>query len=53
MLEVYYGNGYKIADNRSRDEAFSTKGFKGVGLNEIIKACNISKVFALSKEEIT
>ena len=32
---------------------FQQKGFKGVGLNEIIKACNISKGIALSKRRIT
>ena len=54
MLGVYYGNGYKIADNRSRDEAFQQKGFKGVGLNKIIKACNISKgsLYHFHKEEL-
>ena len=43
MVGVCYGNGYKIADHRHATKLFQQKGYMGVGLNEILKACNVSK----------
>ena len=57
MEEVYYGNGYKIADYRRRDISFPEKRIFGCRINEILKACNISKGslyhhFPKGKEEL-
>ena len=42
-MGVYYNYGYKIIADRNRDKSFQQKGYKGVGVNEILKACNMTK----------
>lgn len=42
-MGVYYNYGYKIIADRNRDKFFQQKGYKGVGVNEILKACNMTK----------
>ncbi|MEK4487238.1 TetR family transcriptional regulator [Psychrobacillus sp. FSL H8-0484] len=43
MLEVYYGMDTKSLIINIVTSLFQQKGYKGVGLNEILKACNVSK----------
>lgn len=43
MLEVYYGMDTKSLIINIATSLFQQKGYKGVGLNEILNACNISK----------
>ena len=43
MLEVYYGMDTKLLIIENVTNLFQQKGYKGVGVNEILKKCHVTK----------